>query len=343
MLSSSLPNPHSYQQMLNRIGWSMCAFIVMFDFISGASAVIDVFAEISSNRIVYIALTAISGITSSVAYMLPFFLAGVVYYLLSQKNHIQRISFHIKPAREFPLLIFAGLAAITAGSIINSWFSDAIGYEIPESLLEGVSYDNPAVVIMYMTISLSPAFAEEFLFRGVYYNELRPYGRTQAILISAALFALMHQNIEQIFYTFVIGIVMAIMYEATGSIWCSVFFHMINNELAFIYTVLDSRYGDAVGPYITIFETIYCILGVISMVILVFYYKKKAQAKAPVYADGIFGQASESVSPYDITVSPKQIFRGITTPGIIVFVALSFASMITTWILIRFLDIGGFW
>ena len=194
-----------------------------------------------------------------------------------------------------------------------------------------------------MTVSLAPAFAEEFLFRGVFYNELRPYGRTQAILISATLFALMHQNIAQIFYTFAAGIAMAIMYEATGSIWCSVFFHMVNNELSVISGVLYGRYGDAVAPYITMFEAVYCIIGAISIVILIFYYKKKACDRTPAYVNGVFAQSSEAVSQYDDSVSSDQILRGITSPGMIVFTALSVASMVTTWLLIVVMDLGGFW
>lgn len=339
MLAPQIPTSQQYHRTLNRMGWAMCLFVAAFNVTSVVSLMFDVLAEFSNHRVFTIILTAIGSIVSSVAYMLPFFLTGIFYYLLSKKDRTRRISFKIKPVREFPLLILAGLAIITVAAYANSWICELIGYRIPDILIAPSSYDNPAVIVMYMTVSLAPAFAEEFLFRGVFYSELRPYGRTQAVLLSALLFALMHQNIAQIFYTFAAGIAMAYMYELTDSIWCGVFFHMINNELSVLTDVLiNGRFSEAALPYLRIFEGIYCVLGVISIVILVFYYRKKKAAAPAVTSTGLCGVSSDTVEAYDQPLSRKAVLKGMRAPGFIVFTVLIVAMMCATWLSLIFLN-----
>ena len=211
MLSPNTPSATAYRRTMNLIGWSLVIFLGLFSDLS----ILDqyVFAEVLTGKLG----TALSGLVSAAIYMAPFILGGVMFYIFNKKIPTQPIRYGLKLPAVTPLLILAGLAMITAAAYVNSWFCDLIGYSIPPEMLAPQGYDDPSAVIMYMTVALAPAFAEEFLFRGVIYGNLRPYGKTQAILISSLLFALMHQNIGQFFYTFVGGIAMALMYELTGS------------------------------------------------------------------------------------------------------------------------------
>ena len=286
--------------------------------------------------------TALSGIVSSVMYMAPFILGGVMFYLFNRKVATQPIRYSIKMPAIFPLLILAGLAVITAAAYINSWFCDLIGYSIPPELIAPTGYDDASTVIMYMTIGLSPAFAEEFLFRGVIYGNLRVFGKTQAVLISSILFALMHQNIGQFFYTFVGGMAMALMYELTGSIWCGVLFHLLNNELSVLTEVLYyGKYGEAIAPLLTLWDLVVLVLGTISIIILIFYYRRQKRKADEESAGGVFGkQGSTAPEAYDEPVSPRTVLRGLRTPGMITFAALAFSMAIITYLAIMFLDIG---
>lgn len=78
-------------------------------------------------------------------------------------------------------------------------------------------------------LALLPALAEEFVCRGVIFHELRHNGIWKAILISALLFGIMHMNFNQMSYAFVLGIVLALVVEATDSIWASVIVHFTLN------------------------------------------------------------------------------------------------------------------
>ncbi|MDE7246765.1 MAG: CPBP family intramembrane metalloprotease [Lachnospiraceae bacterium] len=129
--------------------------------------------------------------------------------------------------------------------------------------LQGDIVDTPFVVMLFMIGIMGP-FCEEFVFRGVIYrsyrrrdedenNERYKNGRSggiRAILLSAFLFGLMHMNYNQMIYAFAMGILLAFLVEAAGSLWASVFCHMFFNsiEVVLMYvssSILSSAYGRA--------------------------------------------------------------------------------------------------
>ena len=54
------------------------------------------------------------------------------------------------------------------------------------------------------------------------------------MLLSALLFGMVHMNFNQMGYAFVLGISMALLVEATGSIWASIIFHITVNARSVI-------------------------------------------------------------------------------------------------------------
>jgi membrane protease YdiL (CAAX protease family) len=335
MLTPATPKSRAYTRVLNLMGWSLLIFLGLFTEFSSIDQLF--FAEIFTGD----AGTALYGLLSSACYMAPFILGGVMFYVFNKKNKTQPIRYSIKLPAVTPLLILGGLAVITAGAYVNSWICTLIGYEIPPELIAPTGYDDPSAVIMYMTVALSPAFAEEFLFRGVIYGNLRPFGKAQAILISSALFALMHQNIGQLLYTFVGGVAMALMYELTGTIWCSVFFHLLNNELAILTEILYyGKFGEAIEPLLLLWDVIVLVLGTVSILILILYYRKKREDSERERELGVFGAGDDALPElYDEPVQGKTVLRGLLTPGMIVFAAAAVASMLITYLTIMFVDL----
>ena len=333
MLSPNQPSSAASRRAVNLKGWALVTFLGLFSTITTMDQLF--FAEILQGTVGI----SLQGVISAACYMAPFIVGGAMYYIFNKTTPTQPIRYGLKLPAVTPLLILAGLAVITASAYVNSWLCDLIGYEIPLELISPQDYSNPSVVIMYMTTALAPAFAEEFLFRGVIYGNLRPFGKTQAILISSVLFALMHQNIGQFFYTFVGGVAMAIMYELTGNIWCSILYHMFNNELAVLTEVLYyGKFGDAVEPLLMLWDTIVLVLGSISILILIFYYKRKAsEAKSVTDPSVLGGQGTENIAVYDTSVDRTTVIRGLKAPGMIVFAALALASAVGTYLMILFL------
>lgn len=338
MLLKATPQASAYRRTMNLMGWSLLIFLGLFSDLNLLDQML--LSELLTGKVG----TAISGLISSAVYMAPFIVGGAMFYVFNKKTPTVPIHYGLKLPATTPLLILAGLAMITAAAYVNSWLCTLIGYEIPPEMMAPQGYDDPATVIMYMTTALAPAFAEEFLFRGVIYGNLRPFGKTQAILISSILFALMHQNIGQFFYTFVGGIAMALMYELTGTLWCSILFHLFNNELAVITEVLYyGKYGEAVEPLLMLWDAIVLILGSVALLFLIVYYTRKAKESKTAASPSVFGQRGDTdLSVYDTPVDRETVLYGVRAPGMMVFSIVAFASAILTYLLIAFLDLEAF-
>ena len=87
----------------------------------------------------------------------------------------------------------------------------------------------PFPIALFMIAMFGP-FSEEFVFRGIIFNSYRKDGNSLgAVLLSALVFGFMHMNFNQAGYAIVIGIALAFIMIATGSIWAPVIMHFIIN------------------------------------------------------------------------------------------------------------------
>lgn len=87
------------------------------------------------------------------------------------------------------------------------------------------------VVASVLVIGASPAFGEEWLFRGYMQTRLsRRWGRWAAIAITACLFGIMHLNIPQGIFAALLGVYIGYLAEKTGSIRVGMACHFANNS-----------------------------------------------------------------------------------------------------------------
>lgn len=333
MLLSTTPSAQSHARTINRIGWALVIFRVLFSVCTGL--VEGVFAAINGIGTFPVA-TAIYGILASVAYMAPFILTGVIFYAMSTRTRpaipVERIRFDRRLPAMFPLLVMAGLAINLVASYANFAFCEVVGYVAPADTGYPF-YDTPGGIILYMTTALAPAFSEEFLFRGVVYGTLRPYGRTQALLISSLTFALMHENLSQLFYTFIAGILLALMYEWTGSIWCSVLFHLFNNEFAVINEILYGKFGEDAASLVVLIDVILMALGAASILVLLLYANRKRKKNDRTLFNGLSSsRCGEEVEAYDMPLRASTVGRSMRTPGMIVYICLTAATILLGYV-----------
>ena len=91
-----------------------------------------------------------------------------------------------------------------------------------------------AGIILYGIVS---PLAEEIVFRGIVYNRLRrQYTKWIAIVGSALLFGLYHGNVVQALYGFVLGVLIAVLYEKYGSFAVPVILHSAANIFVYVVT-----------------------------------------------------------------------------------------------------------
>jgi sodium transport system permease protein len=116
---------------------------------------------------------------------------------------------------------------------------DSVLSEMQELLQLG---DHPAALWkLWLVLALTPALCEETFFRGLMLSGLRRWGPWAAIGITALLFGLLHGSIYRLLPTFILGLVLGYVVWRSGSLYCSLLIHALNNGL--IATLVWSSNG----------------------------------------------------------------------------------------------------
>lgn len=207
------------------------------------------------------------------------FIPSLFYFLFSGTSISDTIKVkYVKLNTLIPLVALGlGVAMFsnTVSGIVESNFSifglqNEVSFSQPtNSVLEKVLY--------IIAVSLVPALAEEFAFRGVVMGTLRKYGDAFAIISSSVVFGVMHGNISQIPFAFILGLVLAFADCKTNSIVPSIIIHFLNNLYAVIMDILQESYTISDKAFYIIYLAIilgFCILGIISFFILIKQDKK---------------------------------------------------------------------
>ena len=131
----------------------------------------------------------------------------------------------------------------------------------------GGTYDTPqtATQLVYsiLLIGVLPAFVEEFALRGVVMQPLRRCGDRFAIVMSAFVFALMHGNLSQFVFAFVVGLAIGYFVVATGSVWVGVAIHMLNNLYSVVLNFLLEVRPTAAEKFYDLEMSVTLVVGII--------------------------------------------------------------------------------
>ena len=101
---------------------------------------------------------------------------------------------------------------------VENAVNDAIEYFLPYGLQTGL-----------FMLAFLPAFNEEILCRGMLYHAYSRKSALKGVFLSALVFGLFHMNMNQMPYAILLGIVFALMNEATDSVLTSVLMHFLLN------------------------------------------------------------------------------------------------------------------
>jgi membrane protease YdiL (CAAX protease family) len=105
-----------------------------------------------------------------------------------------------------------------------------------------VSADNLSMLFLNIfVVALVPAVAEELLFRGVLfkYTHLIFGNLWVAMILSALIFSGFHGQFYGFLPRFALGLVLAYLFYASGSIWVPILAHFVNNAMAVILTYFE--------------------------------------------------------------------------------------------------------
>lgn len=144
-----------------------------------------------------------------------------------------------------------GLGVSFCAQIISAIVQNVIDAPSPQ-----IDYKNSlfSILVSIFSISIVPAVVEEITFRGVMLGSLRRYGDKFAIFMSALLFGILHGNVSQSIFAFILGITFGYMTIKTNSLLPSIIVHMLNNLLSVLIGsgILNSVIYFLLGVVITI-------------------------------------------------------------------------------------------
>ena len=164
-------------------------------------------------------------------------LPALIYSVVVTKGHalsfLRIRKFHIGSAFLIPLLMVALLPVMGLLNAISMLFATNVISSTVEELTGG------SVWMGLLLVAVVPACVEEMTFRGALYHSLRGARPVRAIILSGFMFGAMHMNFNQFVYATALGIIMAFLIEATGSIWSSILLHFcINGNSVVMMTLL---------------------------------------------------------------------------------------------------------
>ena len=308
-----------YKSIITRIGLSLLFFLFVFNLLNGGTQIVTIIAQSfwANSDIVYI----ITDLASSLAYLVSFILPVPFFYLISKGIKTHSMNLTLTLPSPYPLLklvafVWAGIAVIIPMAYLNSLLYP-VSYDVTVELFD-LDFSKPYMLVLSMiSTAIVPAFAEEFLFRGLIVSNIKPYNKGAAVVISAITFGLMHQNPMQLLYATVAGIVFGLVYVETESIWCCIILHFVNNFISIMQSYFSYILNSQTADLLIYFFDVFVVLGGMVCALFVLRSMRKNKVKR---LNGVFGVYDRAVDQTSYKIN--FIKCGLLSPAVLIFILL---------------------
>lgn len=167
-------------------------------------------------------------LVSQIVYAVPM----LIYIAKNRGNMLESLRIRpLRPITVFLLVIFSYLITPTL-NVLNA-ISMLFSTNVISDSLSDIIKEYPLWVGI-VSIGLLPCILEECVYRGVFFHEYQKHSPRTGVLLSGLLFGLMHMNFNQFIYAFVMGIIFALLVEASDSLLGSVIVHFCINTTSVV-------------------------------------------------------------------------------------------------------------
>jgi membrane protease YdiL (CAAX protease family) len=129
--------------------------------------------------------------------------------------------------------------AYYAMAILYSVIFDPRSETLPDDL--GADQDVGLAIATGVLLIVIAPFAEELFFRGFLYQAFRnSFGVLPGAILSGLVFGGIHFELFKLVQLAILGVILALLFERTQSLWPPIMLHAVNNTLAFIYLMVDA-------------------------------------------------------------------------------------------------------
>jgi len=221
----------------NRIGWSLVVYFVI-DFIAAIAWLIGdlliSLSKVSGQEAKDAAFDdALDRFNASGVPLILGVLLGLGFlFLVFRKQDIYGRLFHREEKLKFPT--FMGILCVFMGTqlffqlfcVLMEAGLNAIGYT--SELAMEMATGNSMSISMLLYAGIIGPIVEELVYRGIIMRSLEKYGTSLAIVVSSVFFGIMHGNIPQAIFAFLVGLILGYTASRYSIVWSTVL-HIINN------------------------------------------------------------------------------------------------------------------
>ena len=310
-----------YRNLMLRIGFAMLMFVLLINTLFDGSELLGMqFEQYMDGKSAYVLKTLVHSATYLAVFLIP---VGF-FKLISRGRETRPVYNTVRLTKQFPLMLVASIAVIFSMAYVNSYIMEWVGFNY--DLFGSDTIDaNYKLILAVISSALVPACCEEYLFRGMVLSNVLPYGKTNAIVVSAVLFGLMHQNPAQMLYATAAGIVLGLVYVRTRSIWGGVLIHFFNNLISVIQQFLfEKMVYERANTICIIMELAIVVGGAVCAVILLCAERRRKRE----FKDSGFGVVLEPDEGYtEYPLKGGRATKMFFSPTMIIFVVMACLQM----------------
>ena len=184
---------------------------------------------------------AVSSVLTSLTFV-GIYLIYNKYYKID--NRAVAFNFKIGWKNYLIAVVISVIALFGLQQLISSFDAlwETIGYNLSSISINPTNFGLFALLVLVSAIT--PAICEEIIFRGMILNGLRTkFNDYASIALSAFMFALIHGNLQQFIYPFLLGLIYGWLCLRTGSVIPSIIAHFVNNFLVVLLQYLANVTG----------------------------------------------------------------------------------------------------
>lgn len=263
---------------------TMGAAIIAYLLIQNAAVAVllafDLYDSYNSNPIFQSAFTIIG--VSFLAVFVPF---GIMA-LINKKRYSYPIvpSSPLKPFKCFIWVCFSMLCCVAANFAVSYLITFLeLLFDIEFTQGELLEPDSPlACVMCVISTAIIPAICEEFAMRCCSLQLLRKYGKSFAVFAVSIVFGLLHGNVIQFIFAFIIGLILGFVTIKTDSIVPAVLIHGLNNGVSALNSVVTYTSGENIAQTaVLIIYAFWAAAGIASLIYLLTKGELKRSLKSP--------------------------------------------------------------
>lgn len=251
------------------MGCAIIAYVLLQNFVGLLLLQFNLYDEYESNPVFNYSFYVL--FVSFLSVLVPF---GVMALINKKRYAYPAIpKTHIKASRTVAWIGFGMGCCIAANyvvAVIITVVNALTGFELSQSEM---TQPNSvfSCILLAMCLSIMPGICEELAMRCFSLQLLRKYGKGFAVFAVSIVFGLLHGNVVQFIFAFLVGLVLGFITVKTDSIVPAIFTHAFNNGMSVVQYIVKYALGEDMAEKSTVslyvFWFVFAICSIVYLIV----------------------------------------------------------------------------